>query len=247
MSRRNEAGRYLLDGLTPQQISDRMNISLASIRQYLCMLVGEGELLHSDIAFNVAERHLIEDAISNGVRSDPTGPYATFQMADRIGAALAKQGHKIHRDLVHLYLIARDPRSDLYRLICEVELLLHRFVRQTLEAEWWQKGVPEATRKSCQIKREEDSNPLDDPYHYTTIIDLKSIIDKNWLIFAAALPKPLASNKQDLLQKLLGLNEVRNRVMHPVKPIMAYEDDYKFVRKLLATFSSATDDRAAVN
>jgi hypothetical protein len=65
VARRNDAGRYLLEGLTPQQIEQRMRISLSSVRQYLCTLVGEGVLRHSDIAFNIAERHLIEGAIRN--------------------------------------------------------------------------------------------------------------------------------------------------------------------------------------
>jgi hypothetical protein len=41
MARRNEAGQYLLSGLTLQQIELRMGIGLGSVRQYLCTLVGE--------------------------------------------------------------------------------------------------------------------------------------------------------------------------------------------------------------
>ena len=66
MARKHEAGRYLLDGLTPQEISGRMGVSLGSVRQYLCTLVGEGELLRSDIAFNIAERRLIEEPDPRG-------------------------------------------------------------------------------------------------------------------------------------------------------------------------------------
>jgi hypothetical protein len=169
MTRRSEMARYLLEGLTLQQISERMNISLFSIRQDMCTLVGEGELLHSDIAFNIEERHLIEEVIRKDVLSLPAGSYAKWPAVDKIHAALAKQRHNVDRQLIHLYLTARDPRSDLYRLICEIELLLHRLVRQTLETnltkQWWQKGIPENIRKQCQIKKEEDLNPLDDPYH----------------------------------------------------------------------------------
>jgi hypothetical protein len=186
---------------------------------------------------------LIEEVIRKDVLSLLAGSYAKWPEVDKIHAALARQGHKVDRDLIHLYLTARDPRSDLYRLICEIELLLHRLVRQTLETnltkQWWQKGIPENIRKQCQIKKEEELNPLDDPYHYTTFIDLKLVIDKNWSISVYALPNSLRSNKQDALQKLQRLNEVRNRVMHPVKPIITYEDDYRFVRDLLATFSVA--------
>src|SRR5258706_13598994 len=32
------------------------------------------------------------------------------------------------------------------------------------------------------------------------------------------------------------INDIRNRVMHPVKKITEYENDYRFVRKLLADF-----------
>jgi hypothetical protein len=123
MARRHDAGRYLLEGLTPQQIELRMGISLSSVRQYLCTLVGEGVLRHSDIAFNIAERHLIEGAIcSNNSTQVTDGPYKNLQMAQQIYVTLAKQGHKVSRDLVELYLITRDARPDLYALICEIEV-----------------------------------------------------------------------------------------------------------------------------
>jgi hypothetical protein len=34
------------------------------------------------------------------------------------------------------------------------------------------------------------------------------------------------------------LNGIRNKVMHPVKVIIEYEDDYRFARSLLAEFNS---------
>lgn len=236
MARRNDAGAYLLEGLSPQQIAERMQISLSSVRQYLCLLVGEGDLLHSDIAFNIAERHLIEDVI----RNDATliahdGPYKNIRVAQKVRDALRKQGHQLPSDLIELYLIARDARPDLYALICEIEVRLHSLVKQTLKSahgdRWWREGIPEPTRKQCQLRKEEDTTPLDEPYHYTTFVDLKSIIDKNWSVFLVALPKALAANKQDSLQRLQRLNEIRNRVMHPVKGMMEYESDYRFVRK----------------
>src|ERR1017187_4826087 len=139
MARYKEAGRYLLEGLTPQQIAARMGIGLASTRQYLCTLVGEGELLRADIAFNIAERHLIDDVICNGVAANVYD----------VSSALYK--HKVPREVIDLYLIVRDARPDLYALICKIELLLHRLVKQTRQAahgdRWWREGVPEATRK----------------------------------------------------------------------------------------------------
>ncbi len=84
MARRKDAGQYLLQGLTPQQIAERMGISLSLVRQYLCLLVGEGELLCSDIAFNIAKRHQIEDAIRKGIRPVESGPYMTLRTADKV-------------------------------------------------------------------------------------------------------------------------------------------------------------------
>ena len=175
MARRDDAGRYLLEGLTPQQIELRMGISFSSVRQYLCTLVGEGILQHSDIAFNIAERHLIEELMRNGGPSVTDGPYKSLRTAQEIQIALSKQGHKIQRELVELYLVTRDARPDLYALICEIEVGLHRVVKRTLETEygsrWWREGLSESTRKNCQGRKEEDSSPLDDAYYYTTFIE----------------------------------------------------------------------------
>ena len=219
-----------------------MGISLSSVRQYLCTLVGEGLLRHSDIAFNIAERHLIEGAICNNGISVTEGPYKQLRTAQEIYVTLSKQGHKISRDLVQLYLVTRDARPDLYALICEIEVSLHRLVKQTLEAEygsrWWREEIPEPTRKNCQGRKEEDSSPLDDPYYYTTFIELESIIDNNWRVSRRLLARTLAVNKPDTLQKLQRINGIRNKVMHPVKVIIQYEDDYRFCRSLLTELSS---------
>jgi hypothetical protein len=238
MARRNEAGQHLLQGLTPQQISDRMGISLGSIRQYLCTLVGEGEILRADIAFNIAERNLIEDVIQEEPIPAARGPYMPRHQAYNLYNKLQR---KVPRELIELYLVTRDPRPDLYALICEIEVLLHRLVMQTLKAayrdRWWREGVPEPSRKNCQIRKEEDKTPFDDRYRYTTFIDLKSIIENDWRVFSTALPLALAKNKPDTLQTLQRVNSIRNQVMHPVKQIMEYENDYRFARKSLADFS----------
>jgi hypothetical protein len=246
VARRDDAGRYLIEGLTPQQIELRMGIGLSSVRQYLCALVGEGILRHSDIAFNIAERHLIEEVMRNGGASD--GP-RTLRTAQDIQIALSKQGHKIRRELVDLYLLTRDARPDLYSLICEIEVGLHHLVKRTLEIEygsqWWREGIPESTRKNCQNRKEEDSSPLDDAYFYTTFIELKSIIDNNWRVFSKALSKALAVNKPDTLQRLQRINAIRNKVMHPVKEIIEYEGDYRFARQLLSDLEYKSCDQGS--
>jgi hypothetical protein len=49
--------------------------------------------------------------------------------------------------------------------------------------------------------------------------------------------------KSDTLQRLQRINGIRNKVMHPVKVIVEYEDDYRFARKLLADL----EDGSVVN
>ena len=238
MTLRHDARGYLLSGMSPQQIAKRMGRDLKQIREYLFFLVGEGELFHSDIAFSIPERKLIEEAARNVPPDDE--PYKFFRMRWDVCFKLREQGHDIDFELIHLYLAARDPRPDLYSLLCKIELLLHHLVKQTLQAaygdNWWRKGISEAIRKNCQSRREEDDLPLEDPYCYTTFIDLKAIIENGWRIFSIALPKTLAADKPDTLRKLKRLNDVRNVVMHPVKQVSEYEDDYRFARKCLEEF-----------
>jgi hypothetical protein len=58
------------------------------------------------------KRHLIEGVIRNGGLSVADGPYKNLRMAREIHVALSKQGHKVPRDLVELYLVTRDVRPD---------------------------------------------------------------------------------------------------------------------------------------
>jgi len=113
MARKNEVGRYLLDGLSPEEISGRMGIGLSSVRQYLCTLVGEGELLRSDIAFNIAERQLIEDAIRNTDQMVSAGRSKNYGTAKNVEIFLNRNGNKVSSDLIELYLLTRDARPDL--------------------------------------------------------------------------------------------------------------------------------------
>jgi hypothetical protein len=160
-------------------------------------------------------------------------------MAHTLRDNLLKKGHNISLDLIQLYLVTRDPRPDLYRLICEIEILLHKFVKDTLEntyqGRWWREGIPQQIRKECADRKEEDPTPLEDPhaYGYTTFIHLKKIIDENWSSFSAELPREFATNKQKFLKSLDRINTIRNRVMHPVKTMSEYEDDHHFLRKFL--------------
>jgi hypothetical protein len=236
MARKYQAGQLLLDGQSPQEVAKSMGISLASIRQYLCTLVGEGWLLASDIAFSIsiAERADIENAIKS--RGLDNLSFSDPNSIQEVEACLKKRTPRLPRDLIILYVKVRDPRPDLYALLCELEVRLHAFVRRSLHekhaAHWWRQGIPLDIRQACQIRKEADTNPLDDPFQYTNFIDLKNILSKNWGTFQSRLPKSM-QDKKNTLENLQRLNELRNRVMHPVKLVAEYECDFHFTRKVV--------------
>lgn len=228
MARRHQARDYLLEGLSPEQISRRMGISLSSVRQYLCTVLGEGELLRTDIAFSIekAQRDAIENALFK----------TNLRYNKKIHSRLTVK--RTSHEVISLYLLTRDPRPDLYNLIGRIELLLHDLVKRVLMAvhgdDWWRKGIPERVRIECQARREQDETPVADPYQYTTFMDLKQIIEQEWPVFSKALPTKMISSKRKTLLELHRTNRIRNRVMHPVKDIGDYEEDYLFVRAFLA-------------
>jgi hypothetical protein len=91
-------------------------------------------------------------------------------------------------------------------------------------------AIPLSIRTKCATRREEDDDPIDDNFVYTTLIELKEILNKNWREFQDVLPRRWADRKKEFLSALCRLNGIRNAVMHPVKNRQWTEDDFDFVR-----------------
>lgn len=100
-------------------------------------------------------------------------------------------------------------------LIHDIEVQLHRHIRHRLQAQfgddgdaWWVEGVPLSIRQECVTRREADPD-RDEPYAYTYLIDLKSILDRNWPLFEPDFLKvrKAISSKKELLDLLVHLNE----------------------------------------
>lgn len=125
-----------------------------------------------------------------------------------------------------------EPRVSAYRHVQRIETRLHAHVKQTLqtsfgeeERDWWVQGVPPQIRTDCAQKREED--PLrEELYSYTALIDLRTIVDKNWRIFMPSFQQVCQSldSKREFLAGIARTNEVRKRVMHPIRMIVTDED-----------------------
>jgi hypothetical protein len=85
-------------------------------------------------------------------------------------------------------------------------------------------------RKVCVQAREEDPEPVDEDFAYTTLIHLAKIIDQHWMLFSARLPSEFARDKKRLAREFARLNSIRNAVMHPVKGKRWGHEDFVFVR-----------------
>src|SRR5262249_44987758 len=123
-----------------------------------------------------------------------------------------------------------------------IEVGLHRHIRTILQKEfgdgergWWEKGIPLNIRKKCAERREEDIDRASGPYAYTDLIDLHSILDKQWKCLGETLPPSIAKNKREFLAQLEELNRIRRIVMHPVRGRVPKEEEFEFVRALKAS------------
>lgn len=243
-SPRYRAAELLRNGLSPSQIAREMHLPLGAVMAYLYRMVGEGVLRRSDILFTLpaATRQQIEHIVQQHGITNPAG----------IRRRLRAAGTEIDPADLLLYLKLRDARVDLgdmYELIRDLELSLHKFIRDALtqrhNENWWREGVPLRVREDCALMNERDAEPADDLFCYTTVIQLLQIFDYNWADFVSLLPPKLRANKQEFLARLKRLNAIRNQVMHPVKGSNITEEDFDFLRQFHADFARALHAAAA--
>ncbi len=231
MPRYEEAEQLLHLGLHPSAIAGRMGISTKSVIKYLCTRVGEGFLRLSDLYFSwSSEQRGILVKAGEGRYPD-----------DRLLAS-----NNLTRDELALFESLRSSRAlrnDMYGYVASLEVVLHALVRERLERElgadetgWWRQGIPPNIRAKCATRREEDDEPCRSPYAYTTLIDLSTVISKNWSVFEKELPKKYRGNRNVLESDMARLNRIRNAVMHPVKDRAWSEEDFEFVREISLLF-----------
>jgi hypothetical protein len=178
------------------------------------------------------------------------------QSPGHICRELEKRGIHCNRFDVRMYLEYRRAPvvlGDMYELVRNVEVRLHRFIKRIFVAEfgeddWWRGGVPDNIRAECAALREKDPEPAPEPYNYTHLIALREILDRKWSILSKHLPADTAQNKKDLLERLVQLNRIRNNVMHPVRGGMLTEEEFEFVYNLEEDLGplSATEENVDV-
>ena len=228
---RHHATALLLSGHTLDEIAHQLDQPISKVIQNLRLQAGEGDVKLSEIFFAISpqKRAALEAPIE---QTGTSSPAALHKQA-------AAQGFEWHE--LDLYCRLRSPgvfRGDLYEYLADTEVALHRMVRTTLiekfgreEGQWWRQGVPTEIRKACAQAREEDPDPVEDVFAYTTLIHPAKIIDQNWNLFPTRLPPELAQNKKRLSQEFTRLNSLRNALMHPVKGRAWGREDFAFVRE----------------
>jgi len=226
MARKNEAESYLLEGYYPSQIAQAMNVSVATVIQYLRLRVGEGGIRFSDIYFSwPAEKR----AVLKNVAEDP-----------HLHRENLKQ-NGLTKEECMLYLLLQGSESfngDMYQHVSAAEVILHRLVKVVLSNEfggseqgWWRKGVPTNIRLVCVERRELDEDPIESAFAYTTLINLAELIEKNWKLFSELLPAVYRIDRKKFVHDIRRLNQIRNSVMNPVKRRAWQETDFEFVRE----------------
>lgn len=232
MSKRDQACDLLRQGNSPTQIARELHLRTSDVMNFLWTKIGEGELRRSDIAFSLKRnvRKAIEAVVAETKSQTP----------GRICKELEKRGIHCNRFDVRVYLEYRRAPvvlGDMYELVRNIEVRLHRFIKRVFVAEfgadeWWRGGVPDNIRAECAALREKDPEPAPEPYNYTHLIALREILDRKWSILSKHLPPETAQNKKDLLERLVQLNRIRNNVMHPVRGGMLTEEEFEFVYNL---------------
>lgn len=234
MARKDEAERKLREGRYPSEIAKEMEISVASVIQYLRTKVGEGSLRLSDLYFSwpADKREVLQKAADRGYADHRT---------------LVSEG--LCREELELFRALRNDgmfRGDLYENLSAAEIAIHRLIRSRLEREygldetgWWRKGVPEKIRSECAARQELDEQPSDSKFDYTTLIDLSTIITKSWSLFQDEVPDTYRNDRKQLENDLRRLNSIRNTVMHPIKKRDWSEDEFMFVGRMRRLFETA--------
>jgi hypothetical protein len=233
MARKDEAAELLKIGKAPCEIARQMDISVASVIQYLRTKVGEGTLRLSDIYFVFSPEQ--RDALKRAAKLPDRGALQKFLKA----AGLELEEFALYQELNRRTTFA----GDLYEYLSETELALHDMVATKLkqaygesENGYWRRGVPLTIRTKCQDRRESDDEPCESAFQYTDLLDLYEIIAKNWDLFQNDLPAEYSKNRNTLKRDFSKLNWIRNSVMHPVKRRRWSEDDFQFAARLHAMF-----------
>lgn len=228
--------RMLDELLSPAEIARQLNITTGEAIQGIFVIIGEGRIRQSDLLFILARKYVSEANFLDGLSGK-----SPEELRRKLKTMLEIEAIPRDWDLDELvvYVSYRNRRvyvGDMYVFLTELERTLHEQIKLILTREygeadtgWWRQGVPVGVRRECAAARESDGDFSAHAYCYTTIMDLKDILDMKKALFQSRLPKSIVNMKL-LFSELTRLNGIRNQVMHPVREKPPTEEDFAFVR-----------------
>lgn len=230
MSAADVCAEELRGGRNPSEIAHQQGISLTTVFSYLDRAVGEDKITRSEIYFSMPQhlRARVEAACTAAGYRYPRGSTAPVSLGP-LGSSLADEDADSVKVCLR-YGPASRYYGDLYEVVRRYEIDLHRLVRDVLiqhfgddERAWWFQGVPTKVRVQCAGRAEELGRWDLDPWNCTMLLDLQSVIDQLWKVFDKFYRLP---SKNDVASEIKRVNDVRNRVMHPVRDSPPTEVDF---------------------
>lgn len=206
----DEVEKLLLSGISPSQIARKRGVAEEVTLDSIHRLVGRGRLRRSAILYSVPNevRNPVLELLAEKRKLFEKKQSLIMSIYQTLRKSVLNLS-KLDIEVVIDYSDARIVWGDLYEDIRDIELLLHKFVREKLEeyygseeTQWWAKGIPKQIRMKCQERREESESSRLDPWCYTDLIDMKEIIDKQWAIISPFLSNDLKHDKKIALKRL---------------------------------------------
>ena len=234
----DEIAALVKSGHSTVEIAERLNLAVSDLADLLHAAIGMGLVTRSDILFT----------FDNDVESWVEVNVENCGIENRSEFLDVLASDHVEPDAVAEALLYYDLREgllpDMYGLLRNLERQLHKYIRETLEGSvgaenFWRK-LPLKVRTECAQRREEDDDPQDDLYVYTTFIHLRDIFDKEWRLLSKNLPKKTSHDKQGFLLEFVKINKIRNRVMHPIYEYRPTRRDFEFVLGFAGKVSGKT-------
>jgi len=224
----------MADGLTLSTIAKQCGVSTCSLIQNIDSAVHAGRVLRSQVQSALNKDWL--DLVAPMTRNPRV-------FTPKVISHMLKETYSncdLDLEEVALYVLycKKSYRAiDLYEVLHDMERTLHTKIKEVLIRKyhefWWKTGVPKSVRTSCQVAVEDDPEHRDEhPYDYTTLLNLKEILDKQWSLFGKQLPLDVAQRKPDLMKDFNRLNAIRNKVMHPVRHAPPSDEEFAFAKHM---------------
>lgn len=226
--------RQVDEGFRPAQIARNLSQPISQISFYLGSAVLEGRIRWSDVLLTFPAEFRFEMG-RHSMAALPTLPDDNLKVIAEFYDSVCSDLDVSDLRLFAFLQVNRVLWSDCYTLITSIECQLHSQVRACLqkryprpENAWWRR-LPIVLRQELQSRSEADDRGAE-PYSFTSLIDLRSVMEKkNWSLFSAKLPERAAGT---LLEDLKALNGLRNRIMHPVRNEPPTDDEYRYLREM---------------